>query len=318
MSRRISAPALSVLLLAAGCGEPDHRSQERPRRPPAAQAVPGEPVAVESVPVSGSVHLLRVAEGDAGNAVASVGRDGVLLVDSMTPGAAVDLRRRLDELGAGPVRWVINTHFHLDHTRGNAVFSPAAAVVAHDAVRRRLTGRPAFGQHHYDETPPAAWPAVTFRRALDLHFNDERIRILHCPSAHTDGDAVVLFESSNVAALGDLFFPGRFPYIDLDYGGRVSGLIAAVESLLEILPPGARIAPGHGPVAGVNDLRRYREMLVETDGIIRERMEAGRTLTRIRAEGLPARWAGWSWSFVPARRWVEILYRSRVEEAAAP
>ena len=156
---------------------------------------------------------------------------------------------------------------------------------------------------------------VTFEDSLSIHFNGEKIRAVHYPRSHTDGDIVIFFTGSNVVHMGDLYFNPCLPFVDLDYGGDVEGLAQSIASIIADLPPDARIIPGHGPLADVLDLKTYHRMLVETTDRVRQGMAADMSLDQIKAKGLPEEWDGWEWDYVSPRRWIEIVYWSLARAA---
>lgn len=255
----------------------------------------------------GSVYMLA---GSGGNIGASVGDDGVLIVDDQFAPLAPRIRAAVDSLGQGSVEWVLNTHWHHDHTSGNPVFGKEAPIVSHRNVRRRLASAQLVRGDTLGPLPEEGLPVLTFGDSVSVHFNGEAIRVIHFPRAHTDGDAVVLFPESNVVHMGDLFFQGRFPFVDLATGGDVQGMIRGVETVLEAIPADATVIPGHGALSDVQGLRRYHEMLVETTSHVRDLMSRGMGLQQIQTRGLSARWSDWSWEFITEDRWIETVYRS--------
>ena len=267
-------------------------------------------VEVKVTPVGGAVSMLT---GSGGNIGVSVGENGVLLVDD----EFAPLKERILAAVAtlhepSAPRFVLNTHFHGDHTGGNAGMAaasgpaPGAIIVAQENVRRRMV----HGGGGQPPAEPAALPVVTYGEGIDIHFNGELIRLLHVAHAHTDGDTVVIFTGSNVAHLGDLFFNGMFPFVDLSSGGDVVGMARGVEQMLAQLPAGGKLIPGHGPLATIEDLRKYHRMLTETTQIVRERMAAGKTKDEVVAAGLPDEWKSWSWQFVSTDRWLGTVFDS--------
>jgi cyclase len=263
-------------------------------------------VEIKSTQVAGNIYML---EGAGGNIGVSVGADGILIVDDQFAPLADKIRAALKKLGEGKLRYILNTHFHGDHTGSNKVFGTEATIVAHDNVRKRLSGelKPASGNAKPE--PPEALPVITFDNSLSVFFNGEEIRVMHVPHGHTDGDSVIYFTKANVVHMGDQFFNGMFPFIDLQSGGDVEGYARNVEAVLAKTPADAKIIPGHGLLANVDDLKKFHQMLVETIGIVRERIRAGKTLDQIKAEGLPEKWNSWGQGFMKTPAWLQTLYQ---------
>ncbi len=269
-----------------------------------AAAVVQQDVEITVTPVAGNVYML---EGQGGNIGITAGSDGKLIVDTQFAPLAEKISAAVKKLGAGSLKFVVNTHWHGDHTGGNVKFGTKSTIIAHDNVRARLKtgGR---GGALPDGNP--ALPVITFKDALSLHFNGEEIRVYHLPPGHTDGDSVVHFTKSNVVHMGDHFFSGRFPFIDLNSGGDVAGYIENVETVLENLPDGAKIIPGHGPLSTEVELKTFLGMLKETTDQIRKAIDAGKSLAAIKAAGLPAKWTSWGTGFINTERWIDIVYKS--------
>src|SRR5688572_15664773 len=196
-------------------------------------------VEIKSTQVAGNVHMF---EGAGGNIGVSSGPDGILIVDDQFAPLAEKIDAALQKLEApGPLKFVLNTHWHGDHTGGNAFFGRKASIVAHANVRKRLAAK--------SDTAKEALPVITHEDGLSVHFNGEEIRMISLPPGHTDGDCVIHFTKSGVVHMGDQFFNGRFPFIDLGSGGDVAGYLKNVETVLSKLPEGVKIIPGHGPLA---------------------------------------------------------------------
>jgi len=268
-----------------------------------------------------SLHQLSdavyVLQGGGGNVGVCVGDDGILLVDAKLVSQADAVRAALArfdgpsaELRSKQPRYIFNTHFHGDHIGGNRAFGQHATILAHANVRKRLATGGEFGKRHIEPEPAVALPVIAFEQSASVFFNDEEIRAVHFPRAHTDGDIAVFFVNAQIAHLGDLFFNGIFPFVDLEYGGDVETLTQHIAALIDQLPADTKIIPGHGPVATLDDLKAYHRMLVETTDSVRTRRSAGMSLDQISAEGLDPQWASWEWSFVPAQRWIETVYWS--------
>ncbi|MBI3414471.1 MAG: MBL fold metallo-hydrolase [Verrucomicrobia bacterium] len=255
-------------------------------------------VEVKATHVAGNIYMLT---GSGGNIGVSVGPDGILIVDDQFAPLAPKIEAALKQLNPGRLKFVLNTHYHGDHTGGNAHFGQQAQIIAHTNVRRRLGGKPG------DSKPEL--PVITFDDSLSVWFNGEEIKLAHVPPAHTDSDSIVHFTDANVIHFGDTFFSGRFPNIDLGGGGDVRGYIRNVEDAIKKVPADAKLIPGHGPLSTVKELKEFHEMLVETSGVVQKAIDAGRTIDQIKADGLPEKWKNWEAPTLKTDRWLEILYR---------
>lgn len=266
-------------------------------------------VQMKATKVAGNVYLL---EGAGGNIGVSVGDDGLLIVDDQFAPLADKIRAALKGIADKKLRFILNTHWHGDHTGGNIAFGPEATIIAHDNVRKRLATeqKSAVFNNTTPPSPKEALPVITFDQSLSVHFNGEDIRAIHYPKGHTDGDSVIFFSASNVVHLGDDFFAGRFPFVDLESGGSVEGLTKNIGEIITKIPTGAKLIPGHGPISTVDDLKNYHNMLQQTTEIVRQKISAGKTLDQIKSEGLPAEWAPWGTGFIKTDRWVETIYKS--------
>lgn len=256
--------------------------------------------------LSDAVYVLQ---GGGGNVGVCVGSDGILLVDAKLASQADALRSALARF-AGQPQYIFNTHFHADHTGGNRALGQHATILAHTNVRKRLATGGEFGKRFIEAAPAVALPEIAFEQSASVFFNGEEIRAVHFPHGHTDGDIAVFFVNAQIAHLGDLFFNGLFPFVDLEYGGDVETLTQHIATLINQLSADTKIIPGHGPVATLDDLKTYHRMLVETTASVRTRRDAGMSLDQIRAEGLDPQWASWEWAFVPTPRWIETIYWS--------
>lgn len=259
-------------------------------------------VRIEATHVAGSVWMLV---GSGGNIGVSSGPDGVVMVDDQFAPLADKIRDALREVGqseeAAEPQFLINTHFHGDHTGGNVEFGEASTIVAHTNVRSRLAA---------GGSPDVALPVVTFDDAVSIHFNGEEIRAFHIPHGHTDGDALIHFTGSNVLHMGDDFFAGRFPFVDIDSGGSVEGLANGISEVLDNVPADIRIIPGHGPLSSVDDLRTYHRMITETIALVRGKIDAGLSSEQVQSEGVSEEWADWGGGFISTERWLDTVHRS--------
>ena len=275
-----------------------------------AQQTDWSKIQMKATKVAGNVYML---EGAGGNIGVSVGDDGILIVDDQYAPLADKIRAALKDIAADKkLRFILNTHWHGDHTGSNVVFGPEAPIIAHDNVRKRMATeqKSEFFKRTTPASPKEALPVITFNHNLTVHFNGEEIRAIHFPQGHTDGDSVVFFTSSHVVHLGDDFFAGRFPFVDLDSGGNVEGLTKNIGEIIGKIPAGAKLIPGHGPLSTVDDLKTYHNMLLKTTDIVRQKIAAGKTLEQIKSESLPDEWKSWGTGFIKTDMWLEIVYRS--------
>lgn len=272
-----------------------------------------EPVSVKTVPVKGT---LQVLQGRGGNVLASIGKDGVLLIDSDYGQYAPAYLEALADLApaADAPRFVLNTHWHGDHTGGNEFWAGrGAVVVAHSNVRRRMSTRQELKVRDtvIEPSPAAALPVVTYGDAMALHFNGADVEIQHYPGGHTDGDSVAYFAQDNVVHMGDLLFLDRFPFVDVDSGGNVFRYIAHVESVLARLDDKTVVIAGHGgPLANKADVQRFRDMLVTTSALVKDKLAQGESLEAITAGGLGEEWSAWEWNFINEAAWISFIAAS--------
>ena len=278
---------------------------------------PDKHIQVKAVPVTGNISMLIGVGGFAGgNVGVSAGEDGILIVDDQLTPFSKQIEQRLSELkicsDCGSLSYLINTHWHFDHVGGNAYFGDQATIIAHENVRKILAAPSelkAFDMR-FDASSKQALPEITYKDSVSIHFNGEEIKVIHLPNGHTDGDSIIYFTESNVLHLGDHFFNRIFAFIDLEHGGNVVGLTKNIASVLEMFPADVKIIPGHGELANMDDLKAYHRMLVETTRIVKERMDAGKSLDQILQEGLPDEWKAWEWQFVDRAGWIKLVHGS--------
>ncbi len=263
-------------------------------------------VQIKATKVAGTVYML---EGSGGNIGVSVGDDGILIVDDQYAPLVPKIQAALKGITDKPVKFVLNTHWHGDHTGGNEHFGVLAPIIAHTNVRKRLGIESVM--RNGQKRPPApkvALPVITFDDRLTIHLNGEDIRAIHFPSGHTDGDAIIFFTQSNVVHMGDDFFSGRFPFIDLRSGGTVKGYMAAVDKVSSEIPPNAKIIPGHGPLSTLNDLKAFSAMLKEAVAMVESGLRAGKSLEQLKREKVLAKLDKWSWESIKTDNFLEIVY----------
>jgi cyclase len=300
--RKIALVSVAVVFLAAA--------------PLPAQQPDYSKVEIKVQKVSGTVYML---EGLGGNIGASVGDDGIVIVDDEFLPLADKIEAALKGIADKPVKFVLNTHWHGDHTGGNPHFGEKAPIIAQENVRKRLAegGKTRFGE--VQPAPKAALPVITFEDKVSVHLNGEDIRAIHFPHGHTDGDSVIFFTQSNVVHMGDDFFNGgMFPFIDLDSGGSVQGMIAGDEKVLAEVPDDVKIIPGHGPLATKEDLRKFITVLKETTAAVEAGIKQHKTLDQLKKEKVLAKWDSWGQGFIKTDMFVEVLYDSLTKQPTGP
>jgi glyoxylase-like metal-dependent hydrolase (beta-lactamase superfamily II) len=267
--------------------------------------------------VAGTVYMLVGAGGNIG---ASVGDDGIVIVDDQFAPLAPKIEAALKGITDKPVRFIINTHYHGDHTGGNAEFSKQGTVIAQENVRKRLIEG---STTRFGTTPPApkeALPIITFNDRASVHLNGEDIRAIHFPAGHTDGDSVIFFTQSNVIHMGDDFVTYGFPFVDVNNGGSVSGMIAGVEKVLATAPPDAKYIPGHGPLSTADDVRKFVQMLKDTRGLVADAVKKGQTAEQMKKANILAKFEdAYSKGFLKSDEWIDTLYADvTANKSAAP
>lgn len=268
-------------------------------------------VNVTTVPVAPSIHMLQGAGGNVG---VFSGPDGVIVIDDQYAPMAPKLLAAVREISKQPLRFVLNTHWHGDHTGGNEQMGDAGAViVAHENVRKRMSAshfNPIF-ERTTPAADPDALPVVTFTDSVRFHMNGATVEVIHVRPAHTDGDSIVRFPESNVIHTGDVFFNGNFPFVDTSSGGSLEGMIAVVDRILESSNDATKIIPGHGPLATKNDLRVYAAMLREVQGRMENAIRAHRTREAVlAAKPLASLDEKWGTGFINAERLTSIIFDS--------
>src|ERR1700758_524573 len=272
-------------------------------------------VEIKVTKVSGNIYML---EGDGGNIAASVGEDGIVIVDDQFAPLADKIQAALKNLKITDklVRFVINTHYHGDHTGGNEPFAnTGSTVIAQDNVRKRLesggnAGNGSSIKMDFKPAPKGALPVITFDHDVTVHLNGEDIRALHFPAGHTDGDAIIFFPKNNVVHMGDDFVRYGFPFIDVSSGGSVQGMIAAMEKCSAQLPADVKVIPGHGQLSNLDDVRAFTTMLKETSAAVQKALDAHKTLEQMKQEKILEPWQKWSGDFVKTDAFIETLYNS--------
>ena len=280
-------------------------------------------VQIKVTKVSGNIYML---EGAGGNIGASVGEDGIVIVDDQYAPLAEKIAAALKGIGVTdkPVRFVINTHYHGDHTGGNLPFATAGStVIAQDNVRKRLEtggkagngGSVAMAQK---PAPAGGLPIITFDHDVTVHLNGEDIRALHFPAGHTDGDAIVFFPKANVVHMGDDFVRYGYPFIDVNSGGSIQGMIAACEKVAAELPADVKVIPGHGQLSNLDEVRDYVAMLKGTNAAVQAAIRSGKSVDQMKKEQILAAWdKKYSGKFITSDVFIETLYNSLTNQKNA-
>lgn len=254
--------------------------------------------------------------GSGGNLAVSAGEDATFLVDDQFAPLVPKIVAAIRELTPRPVRFVVNTHWHFDHTGGNEALGQAGAViVAHDNSRLRMSTDQLieFLGMRTKPSPKAALPVITFSADTTFHLNGDEIHVAHAPRAHTDGDSIVHFRKADVVHMGDIYFNGMYPFIDTASGGTVDGVIAAAQQVASRATDATKIIPGHGPLSNKAELEAYREMLATVSGRIKAQIREGRKLEEIVASK-PTRDYDEKWGkgFIKPDKFVEMIVRNLV------
>jgi len=268
-------------------------------------------VRIETVPAAGDVYMLK---GRGGNIGLSVGADGAFLIDDQFAPLTDKILAAVAELTDKPVKFVVNTHWHGDHTGGNENLGETGSIiVAHENVRKRMSERQfmeAFDRT-VEPSPEAALPVITFDDGVTFHWNDDTIKVVHVPHAHTDGDSIIFFQDANVIHMGDTYFQGQYPFIDIGSGGNIDGVIAAGEMVLERSDAKTKIIPGHGEMSDRDGLRTWIRMLKTSRDAVQRLIDQGMSREQGIAEKPTARFdTEYGQGFINPERFVGSIYDS--------
>jgi glyoxylase-like metal-dependent hydrolase (beta-lactamase superfamily II) len=288
-------PVIMLLVAAVASAQPDRFDK----------------VQIKTTQLAQNIYML---EGEGGNIGVSVGDDGVFLIDDQFAPLTPRILAAIKAISDKPVRFLLNTHWHFDHTGGNENLGKSGVVIfAQDNVRKRLTVKTPieFFKAEYGPSASVALPVVTFAETVTFHLNGDEATAIHMPNAHTDGDSIIHFRNANVVHMGDTYFNGLYPFIDTGTNGSVKGMIAAADRVLKISDDTTKIIPGHGPLSNKAELKAYRDMLVRISAKVDAMVKAKKTLAQVIA-AKPTRDfdEAWGKGFLKPEQFVEIVYAS--------
>lgn len=257
-------------------------------------------------------NLFMLASGEGGNIAVSLGGDGVLIIDDDMSPLTAKLQQAIAGITNEKVRFVLNTHWHFDHTGANEVMGKEGAVIiAHDNVYKRLQKGQYMEAFRMDVPPAAhsALPVITFNKDMTVHWNNDTLDLVHVAPAHTDGDAIVYFQAANVVHMGDLFWNGIYPFIDGGSGGSTAGVIAAVAAALQRMDENTKVIPGHGPLGNKAELQAYHDMIKTVYSRIKKLKDAGKTMEDVVKMTPTAEFdASWGAGLFTGEQWTQMVY----------
>ena len=273
-----------------------------------------EALSFKTIKVSDHLWMLQ---GKGGNIAILTGEQGLLMVDDDYKVMSDALKKEIQHYGGlDKLTYIINTHWHGDHTEGNLSLGSHALIVAHDSVRTRLLNRQEIKLFKMvsEPYPKDALPTVTYVKSMKLYMNDEEVEIVHYPQGHTDGDSIVFFKHANVVHTGDHHFSGFFPFVDIEHGGNVLNMAKNVHSILAIIDDQTKVIPGHGPLSNKADLQDFYDMLIGTSAEVQKMIDQKLSLEQIQAKGLSKQWDSWTDGFLSTEVWISIVHSSLMKD----
>jgi len=271
-------------------------------------------VKIIPVKVTDSIYMLK---GSGGNIGVFMGNDGVFMIDDQFAPLTPKILKVIDSLANDKVKYLINTHWHGDHTGGNENMAIEGAVIlSHENVRKRMNMEQVIRGKKREASPEEALPVITFTEDISVHFNDENVLVSHVHNAHTDGDAIVFFMNNNVIHMGDTYFAGKYPYIDLNSGGSINGYIEAAEKVSFLANYQTKIIPGHGDLSDKEELLKFKYMLITIKDNVQKEIDEGKTLEEVKKNtkitvDFDDEFGG---GFISAERFRETVYKSLTSE----
>ncbi|OUS25133.1 hypothetical protein A9Q98_12880 [Thalassotalea sp. 42_200_T64] len=255
-------------------------------------------VEIRVLKANANVYIL---EGRGGNIGVLATNDGLVLVDDQFAPLASKIEQAMKEIKDVPLKYIVNTHYHGDHTGANAHFAKQAPIFAHSNVRKRVASD--------NKKTGADLPVITYEHGVTIYLDDEEIQLTHYPSGHTDGDSIVYFKKANVLHMGDLYFQGRFPYVDLNGGGSVKGYLANIKNIKNQFPQNVIIIPGHGELSNMESLQGFIEMIEYSINRVEMAVKAGNSNEQILANGIGEKYDNWAWQFISEEKWMKTLIK---------
>lgn len=267
---------------------------------------------IETIKLSNNLYKFHYGVN---NWLVLIGPDGILLSDSAPEKYAEAMESEIKRLGGGKVRYIINTHWHHDHTGGNLLFGKGAKIIAHHSVRDHLLEKQVISlfDEKFKAFPEYACPDLLFTSGLKIYFNREEIDVIQLPGGHTAGDAIVYFKKANVLHIGDLYISRHFPAIDYEHGGDVEKLVENFQDIINMMPSDIRIVSGHLSDATIDDVKKYVEMLSSTLKIVKDEMEKGMPIVDMKKKSILKDWENWG-KHVTTEMWIETIYQSLTDK----
>lgn len=292
---------LQIIVLSLACGHTAVAEEEF------------QDIEIETIQAGDGIYMLT---GKGGNLGISVGDDGGFLIDDQFAPLTEKIQAAIAKISDKPVRFVLNTHWHPDHTGGNENLGKSGVtLIAHDNVRKRLAVDNFIEMFQMDAPalPKAGLPVITFNDAITFHMNNNDIQAWHVEHAHTDGDAMVHFKQANVIHMGDTYFAGMYPFIDTSSGGSADGCIRAINHALEIANDKTVIIPGHGPISNRLELANYRDMLQTVTDRVKTLLSENASLAQVQSDGPTANFdESYGGGFITNEKFVEMLYQDLI------
>jgi glyoxylase-like metal-dependent hydrolase (beta-lactamase superfamily II) len=271
-------------------------------------------VKISTVEISKGLYEIRLYGG---NLLLSVGTDGVMLIDASYKELSDKLKSEIRKIDARPLKYLVNTHWHFDHAGGNLLFGKESTIIAHEYTRNLLSQDKELLGEKLNAHPNNVLPQITFFSEMTLRFNSDTIQLIAMPGGHTGGDILVYFKKAKILHVGDIVFSDIFPFCDIDNGGNVLMMAEIIQKIVKTFPKDITIIPGHGRPYSIEDIIKYREMIISTSNIVRNEIKKEKTLDEIKKADVLKNWKGWALAFT-CDEWIEMIYKSDKKQTAIP